>query len=82
MAPRATERPRPYIVPEPESFKPTSNGREGATGWLKGKATDDDIGPGLWRVHDKLYNLSKFAERHPGGKQVQEQNNVFSEEQI
>ena len=68
MAPRS-ESTLPPIIPEPESFKPTSNGRQGAKGWLKGKAIDDNIGSKRWRVHDKLYDLSDFASRHPGGKQ-------------
>ncbi|XP_068219371.1 cytochrome b5-related protein-like [Palaemon carinicauda] len=37
-------------------------------GWLKGKRIDDDIGP-YWRVHNKLYDLTDFAKRHPGGKE-------------
>ncbi|KAK7068825.1 hypothetical protein SK128_014906 [Halocaridina rubra] len=35
--------------------------------WLEGKRIDDDIGP-YWRVHDKLYDLSSFIEKHPGGR--------------
>lgn len=36
--------------------------------WLKGRRTDDDIGD-FWRVHDKLYDLTDFMGRHPGGRQ-------------
>lgn len=35
--------------------------------WLEGKQIDDNA-EGLWRVHDKLYDLSDFAKRHPGGE--------------
>lgn len=35
--------------------------------WLSGKRTDDNIGP-YWRIHNKLYDLTDFADRHPGGK--------------
>ncbi|CAG7816722.1 unnamed protein product [Allacma fusca] len=35
--------------------------------WLRGKRDDDDIDRTLWRVHDKLYDLTKFIDRHPGG---------------
>lgn len=28
----------------------------------------DDNAEGLWRVHDKLYDLINFVQRHPGGK--------------
>lgn len=34
--------------------------------WLDGKRIDDNA-EGLWRVHDKLYDLKDFAKRHPGG---------------
>lgn len=27
----------------------------------------DDNAEGLWRIHDKLYELSSFVEQHPGG---------------
>ena len=34
--------------------------------WLAGKRIDDNA-EGLWRVHDKLYDLTDFVQRHPGG---------------
>lgn len=34
--------------------------------WLDGKRLDDNA-EGLWRVHDKLYDLTNFVARHPGG---------------
>ncbi|XP_017857522.1 PREDICTED: cytochrome b5-related protein [Drosophila arizonae] len=34
--------------------------------WLEGKHSDD-AAEGLWRIKDKLYDLSDFARRHPGG---------------
>ncbi|KAH8362647.1 hypothetical protein KR200_008374 [Drosophila serrata] len=34
--------------------------------WLKGKNADDEA-EGLWRINDKLYDLTDFAARHPGG---------------
>ena len=37
-----------------------------AAQWLKGRRADDDCGH-LWRVHDKLYDLSDFISSHPGG---------------
>ncbi|XP_046396474.1 cytochrome b5-related protein-like [Ischnura elegans] len=39
---------------------------KGSTMWLKGKRRDDDIGE-LWRIHDKLYDLTDFIKMHPGG---------------
>ena len=41
---------------------------KGAATWMKGKKMDDDYGA-LWRVHDKLYDLSRFIDKHPGGSQ-------------
>lgn len=35
--------------------------------WIKGKQLDDNA-EGLWRVHDKLYDLTQFIDNHPGGK--------------
>lgn len=34
--------------------------------WLKAKREDDNA-EGLWRIHDRLYDLIKFVQRHPGG---------------
>ncbi|XP_030384255.1 cytochrome b5-related protein [Scaptodrosophila lebanonensis] len=34
--------------------------------WLEGKSQDDES-EGLWRIRDKLYDLTDFAKRHPGG---------------
>lgn len=34
--------------------------------WLDGKRQDDGA-EGLWRIHDTLYDLTDFIERHPGG---------------
>ena len=39
-----------------------------AASWIAGRKLDDDYGQ-LWRVHDKLYDLSDFVGRHPGGSQ-------------
>lgn len=36
--------------------------------WFDGKRIDDNA-EGLWRVHDKLYDLTEFIDSHPGGKQ-------------
>ena len=35
-------------------------------GWLKAKAVDDDC-ENLWRVHNGLYDLSQWVNKHPGG---------------
>lgn len=39
---------------------------KGCKRWLDGKRIDDNA-EGLWRVHDKLYDLTDFIKRHPGG---------------
>jgi len=36
--------------------------------WLEAKRIDDNA-EGLWRIHDKLYDLSGFVKNHPGGAQ-------------
>ncbi|KAF5308058.1 hypothetical protein FQR65_LT06433 [Abscondita terminalis] len=35
--------------------------------WVDEKRKIDDIGE-LWRIHDNLYDVSDFIEKHPGGK--------------
>jgi Cytochrome b5-like Heme/Steroid binding domain len=39
---------------------------KGCKRWLDGKRIDDNA-EGLWRIHDKLYDLTDFIDRHPGG---------------
>ncbi|XP_026479105.1 cytochrome b5-related protein-like [Ctenocephalides felis] len=39
-----------------------------ADNWLEGQRLDGGA-EGLWRIHDKLYDLSRFVENHPGGKE-------------
>lgn len=34
--------------------------------WISGKRVDDNVSP-YWRVHNKLYDLTDFLDRHPGG---------------
>jgi hypothetical protein len=36
--------------------------------WLEGRREDDNA-EGLWRVHNKIYNLKDFAKSHPGGRE-------------
>lgn len=36
--------------------------------WLNGRRIDDGYGQ-MWRVHDRLYDLTDFIGKHPGGKQ-------------
>ncbi|XP_017782408.1 PREDICTED: uncharacterized protein LOC108566841 [Nicrophorus vespilloides] len=35
--------------------------------WLADKINDDQA-EGLWRIHDELYDLTDYVDRHPGGK--------------
>lgn len=39
----------------------------GSWRWIEGKRVDDGA-EGLWRVHDKLYDLTSFVAKHPGGQ--------------
>lgn len=41
---------------------------KGCKRWLDGKRLDDNA-EGLWRIHDKLYDLTDFIDRHPGGSE-------------
>ena len=70
MAPRVAENPK-STAREPEVLFPRRKQEYISSGkqWLKFKRDDDGIGENLWRVHDKLYNLTDFANKHPGGAQ-------------
>nr|AFV15455.1 delta-6 desaturase-like protein [Eriocheir sinensis] len=46
---------------------PTNYPHKSFEQWLRGKRTDDGVAP-YWRVHNKLYDLTDFVDRHPGGK--------------
>ncbi|XP_055301663.1 cytochrome b5-related protein-like [Sitodiplosis mosellana] len=35
--------------------------------WLDSKRDDDNVEDGLWRIHNTLYDLSDFINKHPGG---------------
>jgi len=39
---------------------------KGCKRWLDGRRIDDGA-EGLWRIHDKLYDLKDFIQKHPGG---------------
>lgn len=41
---------------------------KGCWRWLEGRREDDNA-EGLWRIHDKIYNLSEFINNHPGGSE-------------
>lgn len=49
--------------------------------WLTGRREDDNA-EGLWRVHDKLYNLKSFIEKHPGGREWLELTEVSALKKI
>lgn len=34
--------------------------------WIEGR-TKDDNAKQLWRIHDRLYDLTDFVSSHPGG---------------
>ncbi|XP_034238561.1 cytochrome b5-related protein-like [Thrips palmi] len=74
MAPREVQAVlRPTPTPPstlPGLWKyPSHRQAEGAVtgeGYLDSRRVDDGA-EGLWRVHDKLYDLTKFVDKHPGG---------------
>lgn len=45
---------------------PTNYPHKSFEEWLKAKRIDDNVAP-YWRVHNKLYDLTDFIDRHPGG---------------
>lgn len=41
---------------------------KGCWKWLESRCEDDNA-ENLWRVHENLYDLEKFAKKHPGGRE-------------
>lgn len=61
--------PRSEFVPVSTlKIKPPPNRSAKQNGhlWLKDKNLTDGA-EGLWRIHDKLYDVSSFIKSHPGG---------------
>lgn len=44
--------------------------------WLEGKRSVDRA-EGLWRIHDGLYDLENFIDKHPGGRDWLQFTKVF-----
>lgn len=53
------------MAPKSKDFYPTNRDilLKTSESWMNGKRLDDNLGPGLWRVHDGLYDLRDFAAR-------------------
>lgn len=51
---------------------------KGCSSYLAGKRVDDNAEE-LWRVHDKIYDLTSFINKHPGGKEWLELTKVSFE---
>jgi hypothetical protein len=60
-----SEKPTSVIIKYPSHRDDRING---CWKWMQGRRKDDNA-EGLWRVHDKLYDLTKFVDNHPGGRQ-------------
>lgn len=72
MAPREGDRPSSALSNiKLTAYKkfPTNYPHLTPDQWLRAKKIDDNVGP-YWRVHNKLYDLTDFIDRHPGGMWV------------
>ncbi|CAG9559666.1 unnamed protein product [Danaus chrysippus] len=65
---RAEERKTHVSFPQLKYPSLRDEGLKDSVQWITGKALDDNA-EGLWRVHDKLYDLSSFMKSHPGGEE-------------
>ncbi|CAK1598675.1 unnamed protein product [Parnassius mnemosyne] len=65
---RATQKKTHVSFPQLKYPSLRDSGLRDPVQWLSGKALDDGA-EGLWRVHDKLYDLTSFVEKHPGGEE-------------
>jgi hypothetical protein len=63
---RAIEKKTHVTFPQLKYPSLRDSGIKDAVQWLKGKAMDDGA-EGLWRVHNGLYDLEAFVNKHPGG---------------
>ncbi|KOB71313.1 Desaturase [Operophtera brumata] len=63
---RATEKKTHVSFPQLKYPSLRDGGFKDPVQWLMGKAMDDGA-EGLWRVHDGIYDLNDFIQRHPGG---------------
>lgn len=65
---RATEKKTHVSFPQLKYPSLRDKGPRDAIQWLAGKAMDDGA-EGLWRVRDKLYDITQFIDHHPGGSE-------------
>jgi fatty acid desaturase len=62
-APPSSSIPGFRTYPSTRNIAPRTTAR-----WLAGKRLDDALGSmDLWRIHDQLYDLTPFIDKHPGG---------------
>lgn len=50
------------------SVPPKDVDRKGAENWLEIRRKEEGA-EGLWRIHNKLYDLSSYIQAHPGGSE-------------
>lgn len=65
---RAAEKKTHVSFPQLKYPSLRDEGFRDSTQWLSGKALDDGA-EGLWRVHDGIYDLNEFINKHPGGSE-------------
>lgn len=47
----------------------TDNTIKSADDWIEARRIEDGTDGQLWRIHDGLYNLDQWIQKHPGGPQ-------------
>lgn len=65
---RAKEKKTHVSFPQLKYPSLRDSGMRDPVQWLTGKAMDDGA-EGLWRIHDKLYDVTSFLHKHPGGEE-------------
>ena len=58
------KKPGEFLVPYPSKRDVL---HKSAATWTEGKRIDDGVG-NYWRIHDKIYDLTNFINKHPGGE--------------
>ncbi|KPJ18939.1 Cytochrome b5-related protein [Papilio machaon] len=65
---RAREKKTHVSFPQLKYPSLRDSGMRDPVQWLTGKELDDGA-EGLWRIHNKLYDVTKFLNKHPGGEE-------------
>lgn len=71
--------PRTSSWPFWSKIRSTNNTIKSVDDWIEARRKEDGTDGELWRIHDGLYNLEHWIQKHPGGSQWLEITKVSTE---